>query len=287
LLLLCALLGLIACDDATPRQDTNHRNAPRPLRIVSLSPGTTTVVSELGHAARLVAVSDDCELAQGLVLPRVGSLAAPDLATIAKLAPDVVLMLRQEQVEQSLAERGIEVMALSFDSIQLLLDGVREIGRRLADDAAGRRYESRLLDAIEAQQALGHDIAPQRVLLVFGPWPHWVAGAQSLVDKLLHHSHAFNAALGKGAKLYPLDDREVELAAPDVILVALAREDRQHRVLQRERRYWKRFDVPAIRNDRLVFIDSEPLLATGPNTLKAWPDLLRALRAEPLAVRND
>lgn len=285
--LLLALV-LAACgggDVPLPVSEPAVDDSPR--RIVSLCPATTEIVRRLGMGDRLVGVSSYC--AEPGEAGAVGSVSEPDYAAILELVPDIVLTTPNPEVEAQLAALDKETMSVSLDSFQLLLDGIRSIGRRLGADDAGRQLEREALDVIERQRKRYAELPGQRVLFVFGPSSDgWVAGYQSIVQDMIHFTGSVNAATGKGAKLYPLAWEDVRDASPDVIIVAMARDQIDDRRALLERRYWRRHGTaPAVRQGRIVLVPDDAFAASGLGALAAWEQLAQALHPEALAARED
>ncbi len=85
-----------------------------PETVVSLSPAITEIVTELGVADKLIAVSDYCDNESGL--PTVGSPANPDIDLIIELAPE--LLITQSPIastdEVRLDQAGVRVLYLEL-----------------------------------------------------------------------------------------------------------------------------------------------------------------------------
>ena len=133
------------------------RSTPAPVRrIVALAPNTVEIISELGAGDLLVGVSEFTVYPpETSHLPRIGGLRDPDLETILKLRPDLVILRgRQENLEAVCRSRGI---AVYYDPTNLLADLYRTIAdlgglldRRPQADALCERIR-RQLDHIRHQ----------------------------------------------------------------------------------------------------------------------------------------
>lgn len=179
-------------------------------RILSLVPAATDWVVDLGLADRLVGVTHECDVPDGLdpevvVTPAVApdpsdpegidaavsATAADDQplyriddARVAALGPTLVLNQRlcevcavsPTQAEQVAAEAGAQVLTLSGVTLEGLLGDARRLGDALgASDRAERLVEElrRRLDAV-AEAVRGR---PARATAVVEwPAPVWVAG---------------------------------------------------------------------------------------------------------------
>src|SRR5262245_36730178 len=99
-------LTLLACD----RTSREPGGAPR---VVSLTPSATEVVAALGATQLLVGVDDFSEYPPEVVrLPKVGSFLQPNLETIVKLTPTLVIVDDiHGQVAGALHDRGLTTVA--------------------------------------------------------------------------------------------------------------------------------------------------------------------------------
>src|SRR5262249_52832823 len=95
-----------------PASAAPETNPPR--RIVSTSPSVTEILFALGLGDRVVGVCRYCRYpAATLALPKVGSFLKPDAESIARLAPDLVLLHSQgDGVMERLSAVGLRCAAV-------------------------------------------------------------------------------------------------------------------------------------------------------------------------------
>lgn len=252
-----------------------------PKRVVSMAPGLTRILLDIGAEPLLVGVSDHCPFPKERELPRLGTLAHPDLQGIAKLKPDLVLTVHQPQLERELHGKDLPLEVVSLDSFTKLVDAYTRIGTLLGmPDAARegvRRTTARILKLKSKLQGLDRP----SVLMVLGPHPRWVAGPRSMFNDIIRFAWGRNAATRRNGRLYPLSASEVRRAAPDVIVVLMDRRGKRREQLRRERRFWRQFqDVPAIRHGRLLVLDEGPFLEVGPRSVDGTQLLARRLHPD-------
>lgn len=143
-------------------------------RIVSTSPSITESLFGLGLGDRVVGVSQYCRYPPAvLALPRVGTFLKPDVESIARLSPDLVLIhAKADGLEGRLSAMGLRFVAADrgtglagvHSSIGAIAEaaGVPERGRALVAEIRGRL--TRMRDAAKG--------APHpRVLLIVGRRP--------------------------------------------------------------------------------------------------------------------
>ncbi|HVS19483.1 MAG TPA: helical backbone metal receptor, partial [Planctomycetota bacterium] len=112
------------------------------MRIVSLCPSLTELVFDLGMGASLVGITEYCvHPAEGVrALEKLGGTKNPDVARIAELAPDLVLLNEEENRREdaaALAAAGVPCHVSFPRDVPGTAAMVRDIGAALgAADAA-------------------------------------------------------------------------------------------------------------------------------------------------------
>src|SRR3954452_9810726 len=74
--------------------------ASPPSRVVSLVPSLTETLFDLGAGESVVGITDFCIFPEGLTLPRVGGTKNPRMDEIRALAPELVYMNLEENLER-------------------------------------------------------------------------------------------------------------------------------------------------------------------------------------------
>jgi iron complex transport system substrate-binding protein len=164
------LVGLLA----VLATSTTQADGTPPRRIVSTAPSITETLFALGLGDRVVGVSQYCRHPEAArALPKVGSLLRPDVETIARLAPDLVLTgtradgfegrLRAVGLRFANADRGTGLAGV-YETIQAIADAaaVPDRGRALVADIQGR---------LAVLKAEGQRRTHPRVLLIVGRRP--------------------------------------------------------------------------------------------------------------------
>ena len=173
-ILLCCCLWLLFC---APQVQAAARLVVLPvdaLEVVRLLGGMPQVVGVAQHAAGRNAL-----LPEAAGIPGVGKGFAPNLETIAALAPDVLVAWKGypgPELERRLAPFGIRVLRLDMHLPENLAAGVRILAGLLGEDAVvrgeaylrwTRQTEARLRAAIPEDAArptvLAEHFAPDRL----------------------------------------------------------------------------------------------------------------------------
>lgn len=194
------------------------------MRIVSLCPSLTELVFALGRGEDLVGVTDWCvHPADGVArIEKVGGTKTPDVARIAALAPDLVLMNEEEnrrEDAEALRQAGLAChvsmprdaseTAAMVRSIAAAVARVDE-GAAIAGDIERRIVEARL-------KAGGKP----RVRFAYLIWrkPYMAVNGDTYASALLELAGAENVFGGRGERYPEITAEELAAAAPDVVLL--------------------------------------------------------------------
>src|SRR5688572_31916975 len=112
----------------------SKREAPTgPLRIVSLMPSGTEVIAALGATDKLVGVDDFSKWPPEVAkLPKVGSFLSPNLETIVKLDPTLVIVDDiHGQVAGALKDHGLPTVACAMHALPDVKTALRTVGARI------------------------------------------------------------------------------------------------------------------------------------------------------------
>jgi ABC-type Fe3+-hydroxamate transport system substrate-binding protein len=145
-----------------------HRSVSAPApgrRLVSLSPGITDALFEIGAGSELVARSDYCDYPPEVArLPRVGTSLTPAYETITRLAPTLIIGEDGASArKRELAAIG-PTLLLPWLTLDEIVASIRELGRRTETAAAADALAQRLHDGLGVPAPANGP----RVLLVIG-----------------------------------------------------------------------------------------------------------------------
>jgi iron complex transport system substrate-binding protein len=222
--LLVSLALLLAQGTVYAIQVTDDRGvvvsfAKPPLRIVSLLPGLTETVCELGQCARLVGVDRYSNYPESVKkLPKLGGGLDPNVESIVALKPDVVLMATSSRVGDRLKSLGIKVVALEPKTHADVKRVLEKVGLMLGVSDAQRVW--RVIDAATsaAVQSLPNNLAATRVYFEVNPGPYGASEVSFIGETLarLGVKNIIPAELGPFPKLNP---EFIVRANPDVVMI--------------------------------------------------------------------
>jgi len=276
--LLAVAASPLAAADGTP-----------PRRIVSTAPSITETLFALGLGDRVVGVSQYCRHPAAVrALPKVGSLLRPDVETIARLAPDLVLTgtradgfegrLRAVGLRFANAERGTGLAGV-YETIQAIADAaaVPDRGRALVADIQGR---------LAALRTEGQRRPHPRVLLIVGRRPGTLSdivgvGRKAYLGELIDLVGGMNVLDDPALPEYPRISLETVIRLrPDVVIdTGDMGEDAPERERQAvaNRALWRADPIVAASGIRRIHAaTADALVVPGPRVVEA-AEWLRSL----------
>ncbi len=190
--------------------------AQGPQRILSLVPSVTELLVQWGLAARLVGRTRYCIEPRWIrtSVPAVGGTKDPDLDRIRDLAPDLVILERDENpkaVAEALTALGIPWLALEIRRVRDCAAALRELGARLGVQETAEPRAAALEIALKGRRRQG----PRTLALIWKePWMS--AGPDTYLGDLLRQGDLTPI----GPDRYPvLSDADLEALAPQLILL--------------------------------------------------------------------
>jgi ABC-type Fe3+-hydroxamate transport system substrate-binding protein len=195
-----------------------------PRRIVSLVPSLTEWLFAIGTGERIVGVTRYCTDPPDGVKPltKVGGTKNPDLAVIARLAPDLVVMNAEENRREDfdrLVEGGVRVLVTEPKTVE---DAFVELARLAT--AVGREDEGRALTVTQAArvQAIRGATASRRPVRYFCPiWrkPWMGFNADTYAHDVLQVAGGENVLADRPARYPTIELDAVAALAPEVVLL--------------------------------------------------------------------
>jgi iron complex transport system substrate-binding protein len=235
-------------------------------RIVSLSPGITDAIFEIGAGHELVARSDYCDYPPEVVhLPSVGTSLTPSYETITRLSPTLIVGEAGASVRRRELEAIGPTLLLPWLTLAEIVASLRLLGTR-TDTAA-------TADALAARLEARLDVPPPpngpRVLLVIGNEPGkieelWFIRENSLHGAALHAAGARNAVPEAVTGLPRLSLERLFTVDPDAIFV-LAEPGRGASEYLEPFRAMK--PLRAVEQGHLAVIEAHDALVHGPHIL--------------------
>lgn len=184
-----------------------------PRRIVSLVPSLTETLFELGAGQQVVGVTDFCIFPQGMERARVGGTKTPSIARIRQLAPDIVYVNLEENLERHADE--IAAFAPVFCTEPKSVDDVAALISLLG---AIHRCEKRATELVALLAANRHQLAAFTFVVPIWKKPWMWCGGDTYVSNLVESVGGRNL-LADRTRYPSIDVRDVTALRPDVIFL--------------------------------------------------------------------
>ena len=255
--------------------------ARRPQRIVSLAPSNTEILYALNLGDRVVGVdqfSNYPPAAQSK--PKIGSYSAANLEQVVSREPDLILAagITRPDVLTALASRGLAVIVLNPTDLPGVLTNISLVGQ-IADvnaDAARLRGSLEARIATVTERVRGTTTKP-RAFVEIDPTLFFSVGPKSFVDDLIARAGGTNIAADTGTPYPQLSQEQILARDPEVILLADGSQGVTPEAVK-TRPGWG--NVSAVKTGRIVVLDEDVFLRSGPRSVDALEAMLRYLHPE-------
>jgi iron complex transport system substrate-binding protein len=227
LALLIVLALPIACGSPrpapAPARGLRGRAAPR--RIVSLVPAVTQMLFAIGAGPRVVGVSSfDRFPPEVELLPKVGGLLDPNIETIMRLEPDLVVIdASQEEVRAKLDALHIPAFAYSHPRLADVTRTIRELGATLGVRDESDRVAGAITSRLDAVRARVAGRPRPRTLIVFGREPSslrniYASGGVGFLADIFDVAGGRNVFRDVGRESLQVSTETILAARPEVIV---------------------------------------------------------------------
>lgn len=194
------------------------------MKIVSLCPSLTELVFDLGRGADLVGITKFCIHPKDGVadLEKVGGTKNPDIQRILDLAPDIVLLNREEnRVEDAdaLTEAGLRCHSSMPRTIEETASMVRSIGAALERDGDGQRIARSIESRADHARTQARKRPPVSFAYMIWREPWMSVNRDTFADALLREAGGTNV-FGDRSERYPtIELKELRERDPQLVLL--------------------------------------------------------------------
>jgi iron complex transport system substrate-binding protein len=264
------------------------QRATTPTRIVSLVPALTEMLFAIGAGPRVVGVSNFDEFPPEVTsLPRVGALLDPDMERILSLRPDLVISYgSQSDLQQQLTRAGIPQYVYRHAGLEGIFSALDGLGKAVGRPQDAQRVSNEIRTRLDAIRARVRGRTRPRTLLVFERDPGalrgiFVSGGRGFLHEMLEIAGGTNVFADVDREAVQPSVETLISRAPEVIIEVRATGLIPAGNIPRERTAWQTLAaVPAVRNQRLYFLQGEHLVVPGPRVGQGTDAFARALHPD-------
>jgi iron complex transport system substrate-binding protein len=260
-----------------------------PQRIITVIPAVTEILFALGAGPQVVGIGSFDELPDGAPeIARVGGLLDPDMERIFTLRPDLVILYASQADPRAQLERaGIPVVPYTHAGLADIADTIRALGERTGHTRKGTKVADALESGLEALRTRLAGRERPRTLLVFSREPRglrniYASGGVGFLHDMLEVAGGDNVFQDvRGERVAQVSSEAILSAAPQVIVELRSTGMFGDGSFDSERAVWQRLaTVPAVRTNRVYFLDGNEFVVPGPRVLEAAVGLARVLHPD-------
>lgn len=237
-------------------------------RIISTSPSITEMLGYFGEDKSVVGVSNFCQKPKGLCQKdKIGSMITMDMEKIISLRPSIVFTVKLSNNKnlQELKKLGINIIELSFNQLEDILESFRKMGKFLGKESLSKKF---INDVSKELEAMPHFFRPESFAVVIGSELNHKKLASATVasertyygDIIAHRGHQ---NISPNNTSYPQMTLEMFLKKnPERIWVVSPKQNRGM-----EKAWNELVQITAIKNKNLHFLYGDWAVVPGPSIL--------------------
>jgi iron complex transport system substrate-binding protein len=254
----------------------------QPLRIVSLAPGITEILYEIGLADKIVGVTSFCDWPQAAKKKlQIGGFTNPSIEKIISLQPDLIIATadgnRRDTVQQ-LERVGLSVYVTNPSDTDGIIQSILNIGVITGRQQAARRLTGEMQKRLDNVSLQIKGKRKPRVFFQIGIDPVMTVGRGTLIHDVIGRAGGINIA-GLDTARYPRYSAEGVMAgSPDILLFAPMAHDREDTAVKKIRQQFP--GVTAVKNNRIYSIDTDLIGRASPRIIDAIEQMAKILHPE-------
>ena len=273
-------LALVLALGCAKAENPGPVRVANPQSVIALAPSAVEILYELGLGDRLVGVGDYCAFPpEAQAKPRLGGLFDPHLEEIARIGPEIAILLpSEERLRNHLEELGIEVLTVESESLDDIEAAAMTISRRFSVEDRGEAFVEAWREAL-APRPLARS---PRVLLAVSRQRGTLAdtlsaGPETFYHELLELMGAVNV-FGDATTLYPqVSLEEAMQRLPDAIFDLRADVPNSFVAGELEADWNPLAGVPALERGCYQIIAGDYVLLPGPRLTRLYDEIRTAL----------
>jgi iron complex transport system substrate-binding protein len=258
------------------------RLSSNPMRIVSLAPNITEILYALDLGDQVVGVTEFSNYPEGAKeKPRVGTYVASNIEKIISLKPDLIIGTfggtRKETVSR-LEELGYPVYVTKSENMEAVVVMIEKIGMITDRKEEARALSAGLRRRIKAVVDAVAGAPRPLVFLQINAKPLMTVGRGSFHDELISLAGGENLAGGTDARYPQYSIEDVVKREPDYILISTMN---RSGLFEQQKTEWMRWaNIPAVRNHRILFIDSDLIDRASPRIVDGLEEMAKLIHPE-------
>lgn len=251
-------------------------------RVVSLAPSITETLFFVGAGERVVGLTNYCNYPpETATKQRVGGVINPNIETIVRLHPDLVLMSTEGNARtdfEKLVSLGMTVFVTHPRTVDDVFASIERIGVLTGQGDSARRLVRSLRVRADSVTARAARSAKRSALVCVSLHPIIVVGSKTFLAELIERAGGSNI-VSAGSSTYPLYSREAVLTSDPDVLIFLSDIVADTRDVLRLFPEWS--NLKAFRSRSVARIDADIVSRPGPRIVDALELLFHLLHQNP------
>lgn len=266
----------ILITDSTGREVTISE---KPMNVISLAPSITETFFALGVEDLLVGRTEYCDYpSQVSGIESVGTLQEPNIEKITDLEADLVIASThfKEEVQKKLEELGITVLVLNpNDSFEGVYDVIGKMGTVLDAQVKAEEIISSMKEKVSSVEEKVKELSSPSVYYVvgYGEFGDYTAGKGTFISEMIERAGGTNIADDVEGWSYSLE--KIVEHDPQIIIVSKYYETKNGFINAEGYK-----ELTAVKEDKVVEIDSNLIDRQGPRLADGFEDLARAIHQD-------
>lgn len=255
-------------DSAEKSVTVKQQNFPK--RIVSLVPAGTEILCEVGAINQIVARTDFCNYPPEVSsIPSTGGFSGEtiSLETILSFNPDFIYAQKaaHSQLLEPLKNSGVQIYFSEATTINDICNEIEYIGKVTGHEKMGTDTANQLRALFEEARKKAESIPKTAVYYEVWNKPLLTIGKSVFITEIIEANGGKNIFDDVNEE-YPIISEEMIIARnPEVIIVP--EENGYTKEDIKNRSGWQ--NIPAVKNDRIYIIPSDPISRPGPRIKQA------------------
>jgi len=255
-----------------------------PERLVSFGPSITEILFALGLEEKVVGVSsysDYPEAAESK--PKIGDAFNPSLEKIVDLEPDLVLTVKQEQLNKELDDLGIKFMVLDPEDIDDILRDIELVGEITGTAREAEELVEDMRESISQVTTLVEGAPEASVFFIVDATDlalPWTAGSGSFIDALIAMAGGENIVAETPGAWVQFSLEQIVSSDPEIIVIqtmtggipTVSKEELE------EHPVWGK--LTAVKQGRICFIDGDLVSRPGPRIVQGLEEVAKIIHPE-------
>lgn len=256
----------------------------KPERIISFGPNITEILFALDLGDSVVGVTDFCNYPpEAMEKTSVGNAFSPSIESIIDLEPDLILTVKQQDLNSQLENLDIPYAVIDPKDIDGILRDIYMIGKMVNAEDEAAQLVGDIQDIITdlTKKTEGTDsIRTFFIIDATDPNVPWTAGGDSFIDKLITLAGGENIANELAGEWIQLSIEEILSTDPEVIIIqtmsggipTVSLETLEHHPA------WQK--TTAIQEGQVLFIDGDLISRSGPRIALGLQEMIRLIHPE-------